>query len=140
MTAKNQTAKIIDGCAIADGIRSRIASEVRRMKESIGRVPSLAAILVGQRRDSLTYVRNKTIASEEVGIKFNLTSLREDCTESEVCNALCRYNEDPSVHGILLQLPLPQVICPSLTTLYSQIDLFLVIFSFLLMNLIARLK
>ncbi|KAL1545360.1 Bifunctional protein FolD 1, mitochondrial [Salvia divinorum] len=106
--SKNQTVKIIDGSAIADGIRSKIASEVRRMKESIGQVPSLAAILVGQRRDSLTYVRNKTIASEEVGIKFRMTSLREDCTESEVCNALCRYNEDPSVHGILLQLPLPQ--------------------------------
>lgn len=105
---QNQTAKIIDGRAIADGIRSRIASEVSRMKELIGQVPSLAVILVGQRRDSQTYVRNKIIASEEVGIKFKMTSLPENCTECEVCDALCRYNEDPSIHGILVQLPLPQ--------------------------------
>lgn len=79
------------------------------MKELIGQVPSLAVILVGQRRDSQTYVRNKIIASEEVGIKFKMTSLPENCTECEVCNALCRFNEDPSIHGILMQLPLPQV-------------------------------
>lgn len=109
MTVKNQTAKIIDGRAIAEGIRSRLASEVRLMKESIGQVPSLAVILVGQRRDSQTYVRNKIIACQEVGIKFKMTSLPENCTESSVWNALSRYNEDPSVHGILVQLPLPKV-------------------------------
>ncbi|KAI3472960.1 hypothetical protein Pfo_030357 [Paulownia fortunei] len=78
------------------------------MKELIGQVPSLAVILVGQRRDSHTYVRNKIIASEEVGIKFKMIFLPENCTECEVCNALCRFNEDPSIHGILVQLPLPQ--------------------------------
>ncbi|KAL8516958.1 hypothetical protein ACS0TY_015271 [Phlomoides rotata] len=105
---KNQTAKIIDGKAIAEGIRSRIASEVSRMEELMGQVPSLAVILVGQRPDSQTYVRNKIIASEEVGIKLKMTCLPENCTEREVCNALYRYNEDPSIHGILVQLPLPK--------------------------------
>lgn len=104
----NWTAKIIDGKAIAEGIRSRITSEVSRMKELIGQVPGLAVILVGQRRDSETYVRNKTIASEEVGFKFKMIVFPENCTECEVCNALCRFNEDPSIHGILVQLPLPQ--------------------------------
>ncbi|KAI3474319.1 hypothetical protein Pfo_029107 [Paulownia fortunei] len=88
--SNNWTAKIIDGKAIAGGIRSRIASEVSRMKELIGQVPSLAVILV------------------EVGIKFKMIFLPENCTECEVCNALCRFNEDPSIHGILVQLPLPQ--------------------------------
>ncbi|KAK4418798.1 Bifunctional protein FolD 1, mitochondrial [Sesamum alatum] len=106
--SNNWTAKIIDGKEIAEGIRSRIASEVSRMKELIGQVPGLAVVLVGQRRDSETYVRNKTIASEEVGIKFKMTVFPENCTECEVCNALCRFNEDPSIHGILVQLPLPQ--------------------------------
>ncbi|PIN01033.1 Methylenetetrahydrofolate dehydrogenase/methylenetetrahydrofolate cyclohydrolase [Handroanthus impetiginosus] len=106
--SNNWTAEIIDGKAIAEGIRSRIASEVRQMKELIGEVPSLAVILVGQRRDSQTYVRNKIIASEEVGIRLKMIGLPENCTESEVCNALCRFNEDPSIHGILVQLPLPQ--------------------------------
>ncbi|KAG8377166.1 hypothetical protein BUALT_Bualt09G0140200 [Buddleja alternifolia] len=104
----NWTAKILDGNAIAKGIRSRIASEVSRMNELTARVPGLAVILVGQRRDSETYVRNKISASEEVGINFKMTALPENCTEYEVCNALSRFNEDPSIHGIIVQLPLPQ--------------------------------
>ncbi|EYU42065.1 hypothetical protein ABFS82_10G000300 [Erythranthe guttata] len=106
--SNNCIAKIIDGKAIAENIRSRIASEVSRMKELIGHVPGLAVILVGQRRDSQTYVRNKIIASEEVGIKIKMISLPENCDECEVCNVLCRFNKDPSVHGVLVQLPLPQ--------------------------------
>ncbi|GER55689.1 bifunctional protein folD [Striga asiatica] len=104
---KDSTATIIDGKSIAEKIRSSIASEVRRMKELIGRVPGLAVILVGHRRDSLIYVHNKIIASEEVGIKYKMVSLPENCSEREVCNALCSFNEDPSIHGILVQLPLP---------------------------------
>lgn len=80
------------------------------MKESIGKVPSLAVILVGQRRDSLTYVRNKILACEEVGFRFSLDHLPENCTEEEICDKLSSFNEDPSIHGILVQLPLPQVI------------------------------
>ncbi|KAL2541291.1 Bifunctional protein FolD 1 [Abeliophyllum distichum] len=106
--SSKHVAQIIDGKAIADEIRSGIALEVRRMKESIGQVPQLAVILVGQRRDSQTYVRNKKIGSEEVGIKFVMTTLPDNCTEYEVCNALQNYNENSSVHGIILQLPLPQ--------------------------------
>ncbi|KAL3615839.1 hypothetical protein CASFOL_040133 [Castilleja foliolosa] len=104
----DRTAKILDGMAIAEKIRSRIASEVSRMKELVGQVPGLAVILAGQRRDSQTYVRNKITACEEVGIKYKMISLPENCTECEVCNALCSFNEDPSIHGILAQLPLPQ--------------------------------
>lgn len=80
------------------------------MKESIGKVPSLAVILVGQRRDSLTYVRNKILACEEVGFRFSLDHLPENCTEEEICDKLSSFNDDPSIHGILVQLPLPQVI------------------------------
>ncbi|CAA3030206.1 bifunctional 1, mitochondrial [Olea europaea subsp. europaea] len=101
-------AQILNGKAIAEEIRSGIALEVKRMKESIGQVPGLAVILVGQRRESQTYVRNKKIGSEEVGIKFMLTTLSDNCTENEVCNALQSYNENPSVHGTILQLPLPR--------------------------------
>lgn len=89
---------------------SRIAFEVKRMKESIGKVPGLAVIMVGQRRDSQTYVRNKIKACGEAGIMSMMTELPDDCKEDEVLNALSRFNEDPSVHGILVQLPLPQVI------------------------------
>ncbi|XP_062167581.1 bifunctional protein FolD 1, mitochondrial isoform X2 [Alnus glutinosa] len=103
-----QTAAIIDGKSIADEITLRIACEVRRMKVSIGKVPGLAVILVGQRRDSQAYVRNKIKACEEAGIKSLMTELPDNCKEDEVLNALSRLNMEPSVHGILVQLPLPQ--------------------------------
>lgn len=78
------------------------------MKESIGKVPGLAVILVGERRDSQTYVRNKIKACEEVGIKSIVTEFADGCTEDEVLNALSNYNQDSSINGILVQLPLPQ--------------------------------
>lgn len=108
--AHEQTAAVIDGKSIADDIRSRIGSEVRRMKESIGMVPGLGVIMVGQRRDSETYVRNKMMACEEVGIKSNVAHLPEHCTKDQLLKALSKFDVDPTVHGILVQLPLPQVI------------------------------
>ncbi|XP_043704530.1 bifunctional protein FolD 1, mitochondrial isoform X2 [Telopea speciosissima] len=104
----DQIAAVIDGKSIADEIRSGIAGEVRRMKHSIGKVPGLAVVLVGQRRDSQTYVRNKITACEEVGITSLLEELSDDCGEDEVLNAVLNFNDNPSVHGILVQLPLPQ--------------------------------
>ncbi|KAM4079171.1 hypothetical protein ACB094_09G096800 [Castanea mollissima] len=106
--SNEQNAAIIDGKSVAEEIMSRIAFEVKRMKESIGKVPGLAVIMVGQRRDSQTYVRNKIKACGEAGIMSMMTELPDDCKEDEVLNALSRFNEDPSVHGILVQLPLPQ--------------------------------
>ncbi|KAJ4971689.1 hypothetical protein NE237_004788 [Protea cynaroides] len=106
--ASDQFAAVIDGKSIADEIRSGIAGEVRRMKHSIGKVPGLAVILVGQRRDSQTYVRNKIKACGEVGITSMLEELSDDCGEDKVHNAVLKFNDNPSVHGILVQLPLPQ--------------------------------
>ncbi|XP_069143792.1 bifunctional protein FolD 1, mitochondrial isoform X7 [Solanum lycopersicum] len=106
--ANNDTARIIDGRSAAEEIKSSIAIEVSRMKESIGKVPGLAVILVGQRRDSLAYVRNKIMACHEVGFRFSIAELPESCTEDAVCDALSNYNKDASIHGILVQLPLPQ--------------------------------
>ncbi|XP_049378545.1 bifunctional protein FolD 1, mitochondrial-like isoform X5 [Solanum stenotomum] len=104
----NDSARIIDGRSAAEEIKSSIAVEVSRMKESIGKVPGLAVILVGQRRDSLAYVRNKIMACHEVGFRFSIAELPESCTEDDVCDALSNYNKDASIHGILVQLPLPQ--------------------------------
>lgn len=85
------------------------------MKESIGKVPGLAVILVGKRRDSQSYVRNKIKACEEVGMKSIVTEFADGCTEDEVLNALSNYNQDLSIHGVLVQLPLPQVISTTIT-------------------------
>ncbi|XP_020584446.1 bifunctional protein FolD 4, chloroplastic-like [Phalaenopsis equestris] len=99
---------IIDGKLIAKKIRDEIASEVARIKDSTGIVPGLAVILVGSRKDSQTYVRNKKKACEEVGIASFEVSLPEDCTEEDVIKHISDFNNNPSVHAILVQLPLPQ--------------------------------
>lgn len=94
--------------AIADKIRSEIATEVSRMKTSIGKVPGLAVILASQRRECQTYVRNKVIACEEAGIRSEVTELQDCCSEDEILRAITNFNENPDIHGILVQLPLPQ--------------------------------
>ena len=103
------SAKVIDGKSVAKQIRDEIAAEVPRMKEAIGVTPGLAVILVGDRKDSATYVRNKKKACESVGIISLEANLPEDSTEQEVLNYISDFNNDPSVHGILVQLPLPSV-------------------------------
>ncbi|KAL6655824.1 hypothetical protein ACP70R_006650 [Stipagrostis hirtigluma subsp. patula] len=103
----DRTATIIDGKSIAEDIRLHIGEEVRQMKSTVGHVPGLAVVLVGDRRDSESYVRYKTKGCEEVGIKSLLAKLPGNCTEDEVIDSVSRFNEDPSVHGILVQLPLP---------------------------------
>ncbi|KAH0887059.1 hypothetical protein HID58_063155, partial [Brassica napus] len=99
---------VIDGKAIAEEIRTKIVSEVWKMKNDVGKVPGLAVVLVGEQRDSQTYVRNKIKACEETGIKSVLAELPEDCTEGEIISVLKKFNEDTSIHGVLVQLPLPQ--------------------------------
>jgi 5,10-methylene-tetrahydrofolate dehydrogenase/methenyl tetrahydrofolate cyclohydrolase len=100
---------VIDGNVIAEEIRTKIISEVGKMKKAVGKVPGLAVVLVGEQRDSQTYVRNKIKACEETGIKSVLAELPEDCTEGQIISVLRKFNEDTSIHGILVQLPLPQV-------------------------------
>ncbi|KAL3618655.1 Bifunctional protein FolD 4, chloroplastic [Castilleja foliolosa] len=101
------SAKVIDGKSVAKQIREEIATEISRMKESTGIVPGLAVILVGERKDSATYVRNKKKACDSVGIKSYEAKLSEDSSEQEVLQYISSYNDDPSVNGILVQLPLP---------------------------------
>ncbi|EEF28564.1 bifunctional protein FolD 4, chloroplastic [Ricinus communis] len=105
--ASETGAKVIDGKLVAMKIREEITVEVSRMKDEIGVVPGLAVILVGDRKDSATYVRNKKKACDSVGINSFEANLPEDSTEQEVLKFISGFNSDPSVHGILVQLPLP---------------------------------
>ncbi|XP_031490365.1 bifunctional protein FolD 4, chloroplastic-like [Nymphaea colorata] len=102
------TAAIIDGKLISKQIKDEIASEISRMKDAIGIVPGLAVILVGTRKDSQTYVRNKKKGCELVGITSHEALLPEDASEEDVLRLVSGFNDDPSVHGILVQLPLPK--------------------------------
>ncbi|KAM7276264.1 hypothetical protein ACFE04_018130 [Oxalis oulophora] len=100
-------AKVIDGKAVAKQIKEEIKIEVSRMKEAIGVVPGLAVVLVGDRKDSATYVNNKKKACDAAGITSFETRLPADATEQQVLDCVAEYNKDPQVHGILVQLPLP---------------------------------
>ncbi|KAJ9541192.1 hypothetical protein OSB04_027698 [Centaurea solstitialis] len=97
----------VDGKSIANDIKATLATEVCNMKSSIGKVPGLGVILVGKRKDSLSFVRIKKKACEEVGIASVVLELPQDSTEDEVLGIVSVLNHKESVHGILVQLPLP---------------------------------
>ena len=106
--AARADAVIIDGKAIAETVREEVRVKVAAMKEATGgKVPGLAVVLVGARKDSETYVRSKKKACGEAGIESFGTDLPEDATEDEVLAVVAAYNADPAVHGILVQLPMP---------------------------------
>lgn len=102
------SATIIDGKAVAAKIQEEIAAEVQTMKAKHGMVPGLAAVLVGENPASQTYVRMKRRRCEDVGIQSFGYALPEDATQEQVENLVRKLSADPSVHGILVQLPLPR--------------------------------
>ncbi|XP_071738318.1 bifunctional protein FolD 2-like [Rutidosis leptorrhynchoides] len=101
-------AQIIDGKAIAQTIRSEIASECKDLIEKYGKAPGLAVVIVGHRKDSQSYVNMKRKACAEVGIKSIDIDLPEQVPEAELIAKVHELNADPDVHGILVQLPLPK--------------------------------
>lgn len=100
-------ATIIDGKAIAAEIRAEVAVKVKKIKEN-GITPCLAVILVGENPASVSYVTGKQKALSEVGMNDRSIRLPENTDESELLEIIGKLNEDDSVHGILVQLPLPK--------------------------------
>ena len=102
------TASKIDGTAIARSIRERIAKDIQATQAQNPRFkPSLVIIQVGDRSDSSTYVRMKLKAAEEANIACKLEHYDKSISEFELLRKIELFNNDPSVHGILVQLPLP---------------------------------
>ena len=101
------TAQIIDGKAIAATIRGEIKTEVEAMQAQYNTVPGLATVLVGERKDSQTYVRMKKKACAEVGIASFSHDLPADISQADLLKVVQDLNANPDVHGILVQLPLP---------------------------------
>ncbi|HUP02054.1 MAG TPA: bifunctional methylenetetrahydrofolate dehydrogenase/methenyltetrahydrofolate cyclohydrolase FolD [Gemmatimonadota bacterium] len=97
----------IDGRGIAARLRAEFAEEGRRVAERSGRVPGLAAVLVGDDPASATYVRMKGRACEEVGFTSRTLRLPVASSEGELLATIAGLNADPAIHGILVQLPLP---------------------------------
>ncbi|KAF8851919.1 FTHFS-domain-containing protein [Acephala macrosclerotiorum] len=103
------TATKIDGTAIAKKIREKIHEDIERAQKINPRYkPSLKIIQVGDRSDSTTYVRMKLKAAEEAAIDCELLQFPESVTETELVEEITRLNYDTTVHGILVQLPVPK--------------------------------
>ena len=100
-------AKIIDGQAMAAQIREEVKEEVAELTSKYGMPPGLEVILIGEDPASAIYVRNKGRASEKVGIRSQTHHLPATVTTEEVLELIDRLNADQTVHGFLVQLPVP---------------------------------
>ena len=101
------SAQLLDGTLMSGELRAHIAQRVARLQEK-GVTPGLAVILVGEDPASQIYVRNKEKGCEEVGMHSVTIRLPEDTTQAELEGRIRALNEDASIHGILVQLPLPK--------------------------------
>jgi methylenetetrahydrofolate dehydrogenase (NADP+)/methenyltetrahydrofolate cyclohydrolase len=102
------SAKLIKGTEIRDEILKELKREVDRIKEGHGVVPGLVTILVGEDPASVSYVTSKIRTAQGLGYKEVQDNRSEDIKEEELLSLIDKYNKDDSIHGILVQLPLPK--------------------------------
>jgi len=114
------SARIIDGKAIAAELRARVANEVARVRRENGMVPGLAVVLVGNDPASELYVRSKQTQTQTAGMASFEHKLPADVSQDDLLALVAKLNRDASVHGILVQLPLPKSL--STETIISAID------------------
>jgi methylenetetrahydrofolate dehydrogenase (NADP+)/methenyltetrahydrofolate cyclohydrolase len=100
--------QLLDGKKVSDDIKNEIAIAVDVMKKNQEKVPHLAAVLVGNDGASLTYVGSKVKSCEKVGFESTLIQLPSDTVESELLNKIQQLNEDETIDGFIVQLPLPK--------------------------------
>lgn len=100
--------ELIDGKALSQKMQAELGRKVERLKEQHGIIPGLAVILVWDNPASQVYVRNKERSALEAGFKSETLRLSESISQEELIDIIHQYNEDKSIHGILVQLPLPQ--------------------------------
>jgi methylenetetrahydrofolate dehydrogenase (NADP+)/methenyltetrahydrofolate cyclohydrolase len=103
-------ARIIDGKAFAAGLRGRIGKAVARLQADGGPTPGLAVVLVGENPASQVYIRNKAKQTVEVGMQSFEHRLAVETSQSDLLDLIDQLNNDPAVHGVLVQLPLPDQI------------------------------
>ncbi|MDD3845374.1 MAG: bifunctional methylenetetrahydrofolate dehydrogenase/methenyltetrahydrofolate cyclohydrolase FolD [Syntrophorhabdaceae bacterium] len=102
------TARIISGTEVAKQVRERIAQEVITLRETTGVTPGLVTILVGDNPASVSYVTGKQRTARELGFYSVQDDQPEDVSEDSLVELIGKYNDDPAIHGILVQLPLPK--------------------------------
>jgi methylenetetrahydrofolate dehydrogenase (NADP+) / methenyltetrahydrofolate cyclohydrolase len=104
------TADIIDGKAFAAGLRDMVAQQTGQLKARHGLVPGLTVVIVGEDPASQIYVRNKGKIAAEMGFLSDTMRLATDTSQERLLEVIAGLNADPAVHGILVQLPLPEQI------------------------------
>ncbi|MGD8985293.1 MAG: tetrahydrofolate dehydrogenase/cyclohydrolase catalytic domain-containing protein, partial [Desulfobacteraceae bacterium] len=102
------SAKLIKGTEIREEILAEIKADVEKIKEEHGAVPGLVTILVGEDPASISYVTGKIKTAKSLGFKEIQDSQAETISEEELLGLVDKYNKDDSIHGILVQLPLPK--------------------------------
>jgi methylenetetrahydrofolate dehydrogenase (NADP+)/methenyltetrahydrofolate cyclohydrolase len=102
--------QLLDGKKTAEDIKSEIAAEVQKMKNNGEKVPHLAAVIVGNDGASLTYVGSKVRACERVGFESTMVKLPSNTSETELLKKIKELNEDDTIDGFIVQLPLPEQI------------------------------
>jgi len=100
--------QILDGKKTAEDIKNEIAAEVQSIKNAGGKVPHLAAVIVGNNGASLTYVGSKVKSCQQIGFDSTLVALPETITEAELLDKIKELNEDDNLDGFIVQLPLPK--------------------------------
>lgn len=100
-------ASLLDGKALAQQIREELAGNVARFRDETGIVPGLTVVLVGNNPASQVYVRNKQNACQAAGMNGKLLRLPAETGQGDLLTTIDRLNDDPAVHGLLVQLPLP---------------------------------
>lgn len=100
--------KILDGKVASDSIKEQLKRDIDSIKNKNGRVPHLAAVLVGNDGASETYIASKIKNCAEIGFKSTLIRLAKDVSEEELIDHIEKLNRDPEIDGILVQLPLPK--------------------------------
>ena len=100
--------KVLDGKALAATIKEEMRQEVDAIRLAAGKIPHLAAVLVGDDPASQVYVRNKVRSCEQVGFRSSLIRRPADVTQSEILAIVDQLNNDPDVDGFIVQLPLPK--------------------------------
>lgn len=104
------TATILDGKALAQTIRGELKEQVDQFKQDFGMQPGLSVVLVGEDPASQVYVRNKVKACQEAGMNSVRIDLPAETPQSDLLNVIEKLNADPKIHGILVQLPVPDQI------------------------------
>ncbi len=107
-------AEILDGKSLAEKVRRQVAVEAAAFTAETGVVPGLTVVLVGDDPASQVYVRNKAAACKAAGMKGDVRRLPASTSQADLVSTIDRLNVDPTVHGILVQLPLPRQIDESI--------------------------